>query len=308
MAAQPHSQSADRVVAWFASRQFGVVARRQLLRKGVTRHQIAWRLAGRRLIEFHRGVYLAGHEARHPNAAKMAALLAGHPSATLSHRTAADLWGILPYPAAGDVWITIPPEREATHAGIRTVRAQLHTRDRRRRGPLTVTSQPRTLLDLAAVVDVDQLERAVAEAQYRRLASEAELQDQLTRNPRKPGIQALRRVLDLPGGPQRTRSPAERGMLRLLRRGGFTGYETNAKIHGYEVDVLWRELDFAIEVDGYDAHAGRIAFERDRLKLARLGAKDVSVMPVTGRQLQVDPDGVERRLREALAAARRRAD
>jgi very-short-patch-repair endonuclease len=105
---------------------------------------------------------------------------------------------------------------------------------------------------------------------------------------------ALRGILDLPGGQKRTRSPAERRTLRLLRSRGFAGFETNAAIHGYEVDVLWRELDVAIEVDGFDAHAGRIAFERDRLKIATLKARGVDVMPMTGRQLREDPDGWKR--------------
>jgi very-short-patch-repair endonuclease len=78
-------------------------------------------------------------------------------------------------------------------------------------------------------------------------------------------------------------------MLRLLRRAGVTGYETNARIHGYEVDFLWRETHVAVEVDGYDAHSGRIAFERDRLKAATLNAHGLRVMPITPRQLRDDP-------------------
>ena len=89
-------------------------------------------------------------------------------------------------------------------------------------------------------------------------------------------------------------------MLRLLRRNGITGYETNARIHGYEVDFFWRDLHFAVEVDGYDAHSGRVAFERDRLKVANLNASGLRVMPITGRQLRDDPDGVLRRLSWAL--------
>jgi very-short-patch-repair endonuclease len=89
-------------------------------------------------------------------------------------------------------------------------------------------------------------------------------------------------------------------MLRLLRRSRLEGYEINGKIHGYEVDVLWRELDFAVEVDGYDAHSGRIAFERDRLKIATLEANGLAVMPVTGRQLRISEEGVLERLVAAL--------
>jgi very-short-patch-repair endonuclease len=154
---------------------------------------------------------------------------------------------------------------------------------------------------LAATVSDETLERLVAEARYRRLAYEPELCAQLDRHPRKRGNVRLRRVLELPGGSQRTRSPAERAMLRLLRERGVTGFECNGRICGYEVDFLWRSRNLAVEVDGYDAHSGRHAFERDRLKLARLNARGVRVMPVTGRQIRRDPEGLMRRLLAALA-------
>jgi hypothetical protein len=86
-------------------------------------------------------------------------------------------------------------------------------RDIRRRHNLTLTSPPRTILDLAASYDEWDLEHLVADANYRRLASDAELRSQLERNHGKPGTKALRSVLDLPGGPRRTRSRAEQRML-----------------------------------------------------------------------------------------------
>jgi hypothetical protein len=46
-----------------------------------------------------------------------------------------------------------------------------------------------------------ELERIVAEAAFRKLASEAELKAQIGGNERKRGVATLRRVLDLPGGP-----------------------------------------------------------------------------------------------------------
>jgi very-short-patch-repair endonuclease len=165
---------------------------------------------------------------------------------------------------------------------------------------MSLTSPPRTILDLAGELGLEDLERLVAEADYRRLASGREHREQLERNPGKRGNAVLRSVLDLPGGPARTRSPAERRMLHLLREAGVTGYELNRRIHGFEVDVLWRELGFAVEIDGYDAHSGRLAFERDRLKVATLKARGLDVMPVTPRQLRDDPDGVLARLLRGL--------
>jgi very-short-patch-repair endonuclease len=58
-----------------------------------------------------------------------------------------------------------------------------------------------------------------------------------------------------------------------------------------------------VELDGYDAHSGRLAFERDRLKIATLKARGVDVMPITPRQLRDDPEGVLARLRAALGLA-----
>lgn len=264
------------------------------------------RLQSRRLHEIHRGVYLVGHTVPPPLATEHAALLACGEWAILSHRSAANLWSLLSYPATGPVWITVPPERSAGRPRIKICRARLLPRDMRERHGLRLTSPPRTILDLSLLLDEDELEHVVAEAQFRRLASDAELRAQLQGNEGKRGAAKLRRVLDLPGGPKRTRSKGERAMLRELRKARVTGFETNARIHGYEVDFLWRELGVVVELDGWDGHSGRVAFERDRLKIARLVAHGLTVIPVTGRQLRNDPGGVMNRLERALNAARNR--
>lgn len=303
MRPQSHTHLADRAIAKLASRQHGVVARWQLVEAGVTPRQVKLRLRSGRLHEIHRGVYLPGHTVLTVHARDMAALLACGTHAVLSHRSAASLWGLLSYAASAQACVTIPPERSATKLRIKVHRAAIARADIRWRERMPLTSPPRTILDLAGWLGAEDLERLVAEANYRRLASAPELRDQLERNPGKRGNATLRTVLDLPGGPARTRSPAERQMLRLLRKAGLTGFELNQRIHGFEVDVLWRELSFAVEIDGYDAHSGRLAFERDRLKVATLKAEGLSVMPITPRQLRDDPQAVAARLRRALERA-----
>jgi very-short-patch-repair endonuclease len=293
----------DRVIAEVARSQHGVVARAQLLAAGISRHQIALRLRNGRLHEMHRSVYLVGHAVRPQHAAEMAALLACGRHAVLSHRSAAAVWEVLPYPARAPAWVTVPLVWSARRHGIRLYRAELEARDIRRRHGMPLTSPPRTILDLAPLLDGDELERVVAEAHYRRLASETELRRQLERNPHKRGVVSLRRVLGQRGGPRRTRSSGERALLRLLREHGIDGFETNARIDGYEVDFLWRDRNLVVEVDGYDAHSGRAAFERDRLKAATLRANGTSVMPITGRQIRSDPAGVIGRILRALAVS-----
>jgi hypothetical protein len=203
MCPQSFTRRADREIARLAARQHGVVARGQLLGAGITRDQIRHRLRTDRLQEIHRGVYLVGHAVAPQYAPEIAALLACGPSSVLSHRSAAALWQLFPYPAAAPVWVTVPPGRSAARPRIEIRRARLDRRDIRRRHGLLLTCPPRTILDLAAELDPEGLERLVAEASYRRLATEAELLDQLERNKGRRGNAALRRILGLPGGPRR---------------------------------------------------------------------------------------------------------
>jgi very-short-patch-repair endonuclease len=302
MRPQFSSRYVDGIIAALAGKQHGVVARWQLLDAGITARQIRLRLTSGRLHEIHRGVYLVGHTVRPPLATEQAALLACGKQATLSHRSAANLWDLLPYPASASAWVTVPLWRRVVRPGIHVRRAMLTKRDVRSRRGLRLTSPPRTILDLSLLLDEEELEHVVAEAQFRRLASDGELRAQLEGSEGKRGVVALRHVLKLPDGPRRTRSSGERAMLRLLREGRVTGFEANVRIHGHEVDLLWRDTGVVVELDGWDGHSGRIAFERDRLKVAHLTAQGLSVVPVTGRQLRDDPAGVLDRLKRALAA------
>ena len=149
---------ADRVIAAIAARQFGVVSRRQLMEAGVTRRQIERRLEAGRLHALHLGVYLVGHQVPAPCAREMAALLAcgegaavainagrirlthSRPSVVLSHRSAAAFWNLIPYPAPGDVCLTVPPGRNNDRSQIKVHRANLAPRDIRRRRGMPLTS------------------------------------------------------------------------------------------------------------------------------------------------------------------------
>jgi very-short-patch-repair endonuclease len=91
---------------------------------------------------------------------------------------------------------------------------------------------------------------------------------------------------------------------RRLREGGVSGVETHAKVHGREVDFLWRDSNLAVEVDGWDAHKSRAAFERDRAKWAYLKSLGTDVMPIGAQRLKRQPESV---LGEILSLLRRAA-
>ena len=83
--------SSDREMAVLATRQYGIVAGRQL---GLDAHAIRRRTAAGRLHRVHRGVYAVGHLGLGQEARWLAAVLACGDGALLSHRSAATLWGI----------------------------------------------------------------------------------------------------------------------------------------------------------------------------------------------------------------------
>jgi hypothetical protein len=60
---------------------------------------------------------------------------------------------------------------------------------------IPVTTVPRTLIDLAAVVDGEQVARAAREAEVLRLCALLSLDDLTARHPRRPGIGAIKAAL-----------------------------------------------------------------------------------------------------------------
>ena len=63
------------------------------------------------------------------------------------------------------------------------------------------------------------------------------------------------------------------------------GSEMNARVHGYEVDAYWPAHNLIVEVDGFEFHGTRQAFERDRRKDAALVAAGYRVVRITWRRL-----------------------
>ena len=300
------SQSPDAVIHRLAARQNGVVHRGQLLEAGLTPMQIRTRLGDGRLMAIHRGVYLVGAvptEWAYPQAA----LFACGSESLLFARSAVAVWGLGDYPASAYPWVIVPPTRRVDRPRIVVHQGSVSKNDIRKRHGLRVTSPPRTILDIAKISeDRYELEALVAEAHFRGLAREPELREQIRQNVGRRGVAKLRSVLSIEGGPQRTRSEGEQALLRLLRNHGMSGFRCNETIHGHEVDFLWRDAAFCVELDGWDAHSNRTAFERDRLKWADLESKGVAVMPITGRQVRADGGGVISRLMAALDRRRER--
>jgi very-short-patch-repair endonuclease len=295
-----------RAIADLAARQHGVVARAQLLRIGLTRNEIDNWVRSARLHSLYRGVYLLGNPRPTGGARELGAVLACGPGAVVSHRSAAWLWRLLA--RVDDVIdITVAGRHCGAKPSIRMHRlVALDRRDVRKLGGIPVTSPARTVLDLARVVSSRELERAVAEAEARRLVRRSELVSLLARLPGRPGAAALRSLIEDDGAPALTRSQAEDRLLAVIRAAELPPPEVNVRIGRYEVDFLWREQQLVVEVDGFRYHSSRDAFERDRLRDAELGGMGLRVMRVTWRQIVRAPEALVARIATALAAGKRR--
>jgi very-short-patch-repair endonuclease len=80
---------------------------------------------------------------------------------------------------------------------------------------------------------------------------------------------------------------------------------TNVFIEGYELDAFWPGERFAVELDGYEFHRTRAAFERDRRRQEDLKVAGVEMIRVTARRLDEEPSELAARI--ALLLGRRRA-
>ncbi len=74
---------------------------------------------------------------------------------------------------------------------------------------------------------------------------------------------------------------------------------------GYELDAYWQEERFAVELDVYETHGTREAFERDRLRQEDLKLIGIEMIRVTGARLDREPQEVIERVATLVGRRRR---
>ncbi len=280
----------DRLIADLAGRQYGVVSRSQLLSMGIGAGAIDTRLKRHRLHRLHRGVYAVGHLALVPLAREMAAVLACGDGAAVSHRSAAVVWHLLAATEDDAIDVTVTRSSGRGRAGLRVHRStRLPRTDVRHLRGLPVTAPARTLIDLAETASDRELERATHEAVTRRLLNAHSLLAETARHRGRRGVKRLNHLLDDSNHATLTRSEAEERFLALVRAAGLPNPEVNVRIQGHEVDFLWRDRGLVVEVDGFQFHSSREAFERDRRRDADLQATGLLVLRITWRQIVQEP-------------------
>ncbi|HEV7615804.1 MAG TPA: DUF559 domain-containing protein [Solirubrobacterales bacterium] len=222
----------------------------------------------------------------------MAAVLACGPAALLSHRSAADLWGICrARPAA--VEVVVPVERPRQRPGVRVHRRRDHEAPGRRFvDEIPVTNPVATLIDLATCVSLGELEAAVNEADHLNLVDPEQLLVAVGSLPRRAGVGRLRKLLAA-ATVTLSSTELERRFLPLARQAGLPAPQTQAWLDGHRVDFYWPDLDLVVEADSLRYHRTPFKQAKDKRRdNAHAGAGRTSLRFSAG-QIRHEPDYVK---------------
>jgi very-short-patch-repair endonuclease len=287
----------ERAIARIAGRQDNVISGEQLLTAGLGRGAIAHRVKTGVWQWLHRNIYLLGPAPPSPMARARAAAMACGAGAVVSHRSAAEMFGLLPQ-NGGDVHVTVAGRNVAPRDGVRRHRVSAFARGEvtKMRG-IPLTSVARTICDLAATELFRVVEAAFQEALYRDIVSPDRLAQVLAREPRRKGAPVIRALLE---DPRMTRSERERALVRLIDQAQLPRPLTNVRLHGYLADAYWPAEGLVIEFDGWQGHGHRNAFERDRKRDQVMLANGLRPMRVTDRHLRQESVALVARIAQSL--------
>jgi hypothetical protein len=303
MACSTHGSPSRR--AWKLARaQHGVVARRQLLALGFTRSGIEHRRRIGRLHLVTRGVYAVGRAELTQKGRWMAAVLACGPSAVLSHRSAAALYGI-GEERPGVIEVSVRHSGKICRPGVKVrSRPSLPSNDVGTLESIPVTSPLQTMLDLATIQGPKTLLRSINEADTRDVIDAEALRRALDARGGAPGVRPLRELLDRDTFVL-SDEELERLFLPLAREAGLPLPLTKEMVNGFEVDFYWPDLGLVIETDGLRYHRTPSAQARDVRRDQTHTAAGYARLRFSHHQVKYEPAHVKRILTETRRFRRR---
>jgi hypothetical protein len=286
-----------------SAKQQGNITRAQLLELGLDDGGIAWRVQLGRLFRVFRGVYSVGRPPVTAHEWAGAAVLAAGAGAALSHASAMALWGY---------WRRWDRPYEVTVVGDRrTNRIRVHRsttlrwQDVTRQLGIRVTTPARTLLDMSPRLSDRSLKRNVNNALNSPWLTEGQLADTVARHPHAPGAARIARLIGLEGTP--TRAGWEDDFPAFCTAHGLPAPVMGAPLFGYIVDALFGGERVIVELDSWEFHKGKIAFETDRERDAVMLAHSFVTLRMTWERMKERPVAEAQRLGGILAAHAPRA-
>ena len=255
----------------------GVVTIEELRAAGIDKYGVRSRVKSGRLHRKHPGVYAVGREELSREGLWLAAVRS-YPEASLSHRSAAELWKLLPV-GPGPIHVAIPGAAgKRRREGVVVHRlVSLTAEDVTVREEIPVTNVPRTLHDLARTAPARVVKKARRQAEFLGYATKRSDDD------------------------DGTASDGEADFLAFCVRHGLPMPEVNVPVGPFVADFLWREERLIVEIDDYATHGSELMFDDDRRRDFELRGRGFEVLRLTRAQLRTEPAKIAAILRGRLA-------
>jgi very-short-patch-repair endonuclease len=296
---------ADQAIAAIAEQQFGVFSRAQACDATLSEYAMSRRAASGRWEELFPGVYRLPGTTRTGRQRAMAAVLWGGETSAIAYTTAALLLR-LGVPRRDDVHLAV-----LSGGGLRSDAVVLHRTATLPPGDVVVvdgircTGATRTIIDCAALLDDETLENAFEQARRMGLTSVSAFacraEEVCGRG--RAGSTRVRRLLALQApGARPLESRLEVKLARLLRNRSVPTPERQVKVGRFRLDFAWPEQRIGCECDGFEHHGARLAWKRDRGRLAEIEAAGWRIVHVTWDDVTQRPDQTIARVALALGA------
>ncbi|MEH3054568.1 MAG: hypothetical protein PGN13_11270 [Patulibacter minatonensis] len=323
-ATRPERRSDVALIGSIAAGQSRLVRRDQLLKAGLTRHQIQRHRETGLLTRVLPGQYVVGVPTLSHAELLTAALLHCGTTSQLSHRTAGEVGGLL-YERPGKVVVSTPragkgglleteiPVTETGQPGELRVCAASDLPDPFHVGGLRISPVPRAMIDIAGGKDgALVLGWAWREAEYRGLLDVDAIASEVASSSRR-GVhlvgEVLRRHQVITTPETELRSRKELDFLRYIAAHGLPRPEVNVQVQlgrrRFRPDFLWRVLGLALEFDG-PGHLAPATRDRDLRNDAEAFVADLDVLRFTTSSALADPVRHIALLRGAMERSARR--
>lgn len=297
-----------------ASRSDGVVARRQLLRAGITDRRIDGLVRRRLLTRVLPGVYAVATPALPWRGVARAAALYAGPGAFVTGQAGLALRDLV-HPGQHVVVggprrleprrVTIPV-RDGRRTWLRFIRCAFPVDGIDRVQGIPTSTLARSFVDAARTVNRPVLLRAWREATFRCLIDVAEFERALRASPTRPGSAQIRELLRTyppatrPGMDIRSRA-GELAFLEIVSEAGLPTPLVNARlrlgVHEFVADFLFVDLGLVVETDG-----GQHDAAEDKIRDAIFAAHGLQVLRFDNARIRADRAWVRQTLLDTVSA------
>ena len=266
----------------------GIVARRQLLARGLSDTMIHKRVKAGRLHAVYRGVYAVGHRVIGMLGRQWAAVLACGEGAALSHWSAGAAWRLI---AAFDALMHVSAGRAGRkRPGIKVHRRTLAPDEITDLDGLPITTPARTVIDLAAAGLAGRKLEAALDAAVEHELDFSDLERLLDRHHGRPGVPAVSALLErYTPGTMDTRSALEDLVLDLCDAHGVPRPLTNVLVAGRLRDFYWPDAPLVVEADSHRWHRSPGALTADRRRDAELTLAGIAFLRFSYEQITQEP-------------------